>query len=55
MDEPTSALDPETEAGITGTLLQEFMNRDMTVVIISHRDSLLEQCDRIIDITEWTI
>jgi len=55
MDEPTSALDPATEAGITGTLLREFMNRDMTVVIISHRDSLLEQCDRIIDITEWTI
>ncbi|HQN82578.1 MAG TPA: ATP-binding cassette domain-containing protein [Bacteroidales bacterium] len=55
MDEPTSALDPATEAGITGTLLQEFMNRDMTVVIISHRDSLLEQCDRIIDISEWSI
>lgn len=55
MDEPTSALDPATEAGITGTLLREFMNRDMTVVIISHRDSLLEQCDRIIDITGWTI
>jgi ABC-type multidrug transport system fused ATPase/permease subunit len=55
MDEPTSALDPATEAGITGILLREFMNRDMTVVIISHRDSLLEQCDRIIDITEWSI
>jgi ABC-type multidrug transport system fused ATPase/permease subunit len=54
MDEPTSALDPATEAEITGTLLREFMNRDMTMVIISHRDSLLEQCDRIIDITEWT-
>ncbi len=54
MDEPTSSLDPATEAGITGTLLQEFMNRDKTVVIISHRESLLAQCDRIIDITEWT-
>ncbi|MFA7089812.1 MAG: ABC transporter ATP-binding protein [Bacteroidales bacterium] len=54
MDEPTSALDPATEAEITGTLLSEFMNRDITMVVISHRDSLLAQCDRIIDITEWT-
>ena len=40
MDEPTSALDPATEADY-GNTLREFMNRDMTVVIISHRDSLL--------------
>jgi len=54
MDEPTSSLDPATEADITGTLLEEFMNRNKTVVIISHRDSLLAQCNRIIDISEWT-
>jgi ABC-type multidrug transport system fused ATPase/permease subunit len=55
MDEPSSALDPATEAEITETLLKDFMNRDMTMVVISHRDSLLAHCDRIIDITEWTL
>ncbi|MDD2832344.1 MAG: ABC transporter ATP-binding protein [Bacteroidales bacterium] len=55
MDEPSSALDPATEAEITETLLQDFMNRDITMVVISHRDSLLAHCDRIIDITEWTL
>jgi ABC-type multidrug transport system fused ATPase/permease subunit len=55
MDEPSSALDPATEAEITETLLKDFMNRDMTMVVISHRDSLLTHCDRIIDITEWTL
>ncbi|MFA7718229.1 MAG: ABC transporter ATP-binding protein, partial [Candidatus Absconditabacterales bacterium] len=54
MDEPTSALDPATEAEITETLLQDFMNRDITMVIISHRDSLLAHCERIINISEWT-
>ncbi len=55
MDEPTSALDPATETEITQTLLQELMDREKTVVIISHRESLLMQCDRIIDISGWTL
>jgi len=54
MDEPTSALDPATEAEITNALLHEFENREKTIVIISHRESLLRQCDRIIDISAWT-
>ena len=55
MDKPTSALDPATETEITQTLLQELMDREKTVVIISHRESLLMQCDRIIDISGWTL
>ena len=48
MDEPTSSLDAKTEEEITETLGQLlFENR--TIIIISHRESLLTKCDRIID------
>jgi len=52
LDEPTSALDNKTEDEIAGALEHPaFQDKNMTVVIVSHKDSLLSICDRIIDIS----
>ena len=48
MDEPTSSLDAKTEEEITETLGQ-LLSENRTIIIISHRESLLTKCDRIID------
>ena len=48
MDEPTSSLDAKTEEEITETLGQ-LLTENRTIIIISHRESLLTKCDRIID------
>jgi len=48
MDEPTSSLDAKTEEEITETLGQ-LLTENRTIIIISHRESLLAKCDRIID------
>jgi len=48
MDEPTSSLDAKTEEEITETLGQLLME-NRTIIIVSHRESLLSKCDRIID------
>jgi ABC-type multidrug transport system fused ATPase/permease subunit len=45
LDEPTSALDGKSEALIRETLAQ--LKGSMTIVIIAHRMSTLEICDRI--------
>lgn len=50
-DEATSALDDRTEENINNairTLSNE--NRALTIVVIAHRDSSLEYCDRIISL-----
>lgn len=50
-DEATSALNNEMEAEITNTIENiTLQNRELTVVIIAHRDSSLKICDRIIDV-----
>jgi len=46
LDEPTSAMDVKTEADIIGRLKQA--TRDTTLVIVTHRTSLLELVDRVI-------
>ncbi len=52
MDESTSALDSESEE----ILLQNLSNRnDLTVLFITHRDAVLEKCDRIITIDNGKI
>lgn len=52
LDEPTSALDNKTEDEIAGALEHPaFKDKNMTVVIVSHKDSLLSICDRIIDLS----
>lgn len=45
LDEPTSALDEDTEIEITNEILA--LKGEKTLVIISHRPSLLTICDRI--------
>ena len=52
LDEPTSSLDNKTEEEIAGALEHPaFKDKNMTVMIVSHKDSLLNICDRIIDIS----
>lgn len=45
-DEATSALDTETEKNVMAAI--EGLSRELTIVIIAHRLSTLERCDRII-------
>ena len=48
LDEATSALDLETERRIMKSI--ESLNKEITIILISHRLSTLENCDRIITI-----
>ncbi|MBR4994528.1 MAG: ABC transporter ATP-binding protein [Alistipes sp.] len=52
-DEATSALDKETERSVNSSIesLSE-QNRELTIVVIAHRESSLGYCDRIIEIGE---
>lgn len=47
-DEATSSLDERTEQGINSAIAE--LSRDLTVIVIAHRSTSLEYCDRIIDI-----
>lgn len=49
MDEPTSSLDASTEEAITETLGQQLLFKNRTIILISHSESLLSKCDRVID------
>ena len=52
LDEPTSSLDNKTEEEIVRTLEHPaFQEKNMTIVIVSHKDSILSICDRIIDLS----
>ena len=46
LDEPTSSLDNRTEEEFIKTILS--MKRKKTIIIVSHRNSILKKCDRII-------
>jgi ABC-type multidrug transport system fused ATPase/permease subunit len=46
LDEATSALDNRTEAEVMAAI--EDLNREITVLLIAHRLSTVEQCDRIV-------
>jgi ATP-binding cassette subfamily C protein len=46
LDEPTSSLDNQTEEEFIKTILS--MKRKKTIIIVSHKDSVLKKCDRII-------
>jgi ABC-type multidrug transport system fused ATPase/permease subunit len=48
LDEPTSALDSRSEGLVRATLAS--LRGDVTVVVIAHRMSTLEICDRILTI-----
>jgi ABC-type bacteriocin/lantibiotic exporter with double-glycine peptidase domain len=45
-DEATSALDTETESAVMAAI--ERLDRDLTILIIAHRLSTLEGCDRVV-------
>lgn len=50
-DEATSSLDNETERGINDSIRSLSQhNKELTIVIIAHRESSLDCCDRIIEI-----
>lgn len=53
LDEPTSALDPRSEDLIRRTLDQ--LRSRMTIIIIAHRLSTLDICDRIMVIQDGTL
>jgi ABC-type bacteriocin/lantibiotic exporter with double-glycine peptidase domain len=46
LDEPTSSLDNVTEEDFIKTIFS--MKRKKTIIIVSHKDSVLKKCDRII-------
>ncbi len=49
-DEATSSLDNRTEEGINRSIEElSNQNRELTIVVIAHRESSLGYCDRIID------
>ena len=48
LDEPTAALDEATEADVLAAVRAHAQGR--TVVIVAHRESLIEAADRIIDL-----
>lgn len=52
-DEATSSLDSDTELNINRAIeAVSEQNRDLTIVVIAHRESSLEGCDRIVNIEE---
>ncbi len=48
LDEPTSSLDSATEQIIVKTLTK-LSKSNITIIIISHRDSILEHCNKVYD------
>lgn len=48
MDEPTSALDNDSEAAVRDALSR--LSRATTVIIVAHRPSTLEFCDRLVEV-----
>jgi len=51
-DEATSALDSETEKEITNSI-NSISDGNLTIIIIAHRMTTLEHCDRIIEINGY--
>lgn len=48
MDEPSSSLDPEIEFRLLSTLAAQ--SRGKTVIIITHRESILPVCNRVLQL-----
>jgi ATP-binding cassette subfamily B protein len=53
LDEPTSALDPASEAAVTGEWLKVLRGR--TVILITHRMSLVEMADLVVVIEDGRV
>lgn len=52
LDEATSALDNETEARIMEEIYE--LSQDKTLLVIAHRLSTVERCDRRVEIDRWS-
>ena len=50
MDEITSSLDTKTESSIINEISQ--LKRDKTIIMSTHRESLLKNCDRVYDVNK---
>ncbi len=50
MDEFTSSLDVKTEEKIIGNIMNKYS--DKTLIVISHKQSTLKMCDKIINLDE---
>ena len=56
MDEATSALDNKTEQEINHALeILSLQHRELTLIVIAHRESSLAFCDRIFDLDSGKI
>ncbi|QNJ24558.1 ABC transporter type 1/ ATPase component [Synechococcus sp. SYN20] len=53
LDEATAALDNATEQAVMEAV--EVLSRDLTIVMIAHRLSTVERCDRVIKLDQGTI
>src|SRR5205823_14867725 len=53
LDEPTSSVDVKTEAAIVEAM--ERLTRGRTTFIITHRESALKHCDRILSIEDGCV
>lgn len=53
MDEATSALDSETERDVMESVMN--LRGEHTILMITHRTSTMEQCDRILEIEEGQV
>jgi len=53
LDEATSSLDPETELLVMSTILN--MKGRITIISVTHRDSYLNDCDRVYVIKDGTV
>ncbi|MGJ8548657.1 ABC transporter ATP-binding protein [Winogradskyella wichelsiae] len=51
-DEATSSLDSETEEEISKSI-NKLANKDLTIILIAHRLTTLEACDRIIEVNQY--
>ncbi len=53
LDEATSALDTSTEKAVMKAV--EGLSRNLTLVIVAHRLSTVERCDRVINLGEGLV
>ena len=53
LDEATSALDSKTEAAVMECV--QSMRSERTILIVSHRMSFIEYCDRVFEIVDGTV
>lgn len=53
LDEATSALDTQTEEAVMRAVNK--LNKDLTIIIIAHRLSTVQKCDRVIELREGLI